>query len=603
MQMFSKNFNSIIRKKDKDIESEIINSYPVYFDVRNFNYIKSDNKYIGNLIVINYEKEMEETFLERILSLEVDLQMSIYMERQETSEIVKKITYHIGNTASDIKTTNENQTDSEVMETTYYDAKYIRKMLQVASENLYYVYIYISIYADDKEKLEEYIQKVEGAAIAAGLKTRRGIFREKQVFESCMPMLRNDKTIKKIARRNVLTSGAVALYPFISNELCDENGILLGVNEINKSVVMVDRFDSEKYKNSNMFIIGTSGSGKSYYAKLMAIRNRYMNISQYIIDPEREYSKICNKLNGSIINFENGNIINVMDIREKSKEDEESFLQNKINKLNTFFSLIFPNITLEEKSILEEKIIKCYEKKGITFDDKSLYTDENNNFIKNKKFKQSCDMPTLQDLYNIVKKERKLERIAILMKPYISGSMNFLNGYTNIDLSNKFIVADIYNVEEANLPAVMFIITELFWDKIKSSRSQRKVIYLDEVWRLISSNKETASFVFKMFKTIRKYGGAVTAITQDINDFFTLENGKYGRGILNNSSIKSIFQLEENDLNLLRENLNLSDEEIYKIQVAKRGTCLLCAGQNHMIVKIESSSLENKFISTDRKDL
>ena len=119
---------------------------------------------------------------------------------------------------------------------------------------------------------------------------------------------------------------------------------------------------------------------------------------------------------------------------------------------------------------------------------------------------------------------------------------------------------------------------------------------------MIGSNEETANFVLKIFKTIRKYGGAATAVTQDINDFFVLEEGKYGKGILNNSSMKCIFQLEENDIKILEKNINLSEEEVYKIQNAKRGKCLLYAGNNHMNLSVEASSEEHEYISTDRKD-
>lgn len=262
-------------------------------------------------------------------------------------------------------------------------------------------------------------------------------------------------------------------------------------------------------------------------------------------------------------------------------------------------------MTEEESSLLEEKMILCYEKKQITFDDESLYVENQGlqkGFLSNKRFKKSTDMPILSDLYKMILKEKRLSRISILMKPYVNGSMKFLNGYTNVKVENQLIVADIYSVPEENLPGVMYVITEFFWDKMRASRSQKKVIYLDEVWRLISQSEETANFVLKIFKTIRKYGGAATAITQDIHDFFTLEDGKYGRGILNNSSMKGIFQLEENDLKKLKENLNLSEEETYKIQNMKRGTCLLYAGFNHMIVNIEASQKEHEFISTDRRD-
>ena len=180
--------------------------------------------------------------------------------------------------------------------------------------------------------------------------------------------------------------------------------------------------------------------------------------------------------------------------------------------------------------------------------------------------------------------------------------MKYLNCYTNVNLSNKIVVSDIFDIEEKDLPIVMYIITEFYWDKIKENRAEKKILYLDEVWRLINSNRETAEFVFKVFKTIRKYGGAATAITQDINDFFCLENGKYGKGILNNSSIKVIFQLEENEMKVLSENINLSEEEKYKIQNAKRGDCLLYAGSNHLYIRVKSSEKEHKYISTDRID-
>lgn len=594
------NSNSNENVKKYDFLHEI---YPRKFDNTNPNFLKINDKYVSNLIVIDYDKEMEGIFLDKIISLEIDLQISMFYEKQSKTEVVKRITFNIGNTGAELKDVKNNQTDLEIMSTSYNDAKYIRKQLQIANEDLYYLYIYISVYADTMDDLNDDVQKLESIATGIGLKTRKALFRQKEIFDTVMPFMKNENTVKKYYKRNVLTSGIVGTYPFVSNELCDENGVLIGINDFNKSLVMIDRFDSDKYKNSNMCIIGTSGSGKSYFTKLMILRNRYLNILQYVIDPEGEYLKICNKLNGRVINFEDGKIINLMDIRENSADSKTGYLQNKINKLNTFFSLCFPMLTQDEKNLLEEKILKCYEQKGITFDDESLYKiDCKSKFISKKRFKRTEDMPIIEDLYKLISKDKKLKNIKNLLLPYINGSMKFLNGYTNVELSNQFIVADIHNVEEKNLSAVMFIITDFFWDKIKTLKSQRKILYLDEVWRLIGSNEETANFVFKIFKTIRKYGGAATAITQDINDFFTLNDGRYGKGILNNSSIKTIFQLEENEINVLKENLNLSDEEIFKIQNAKRGSCLLYAGNNHLYINIKASEKEHKYISTDIND-
>lgn len=144
----------------------------------------------------------------------------------------------------------------------------------------------------------------------------------------------------------------------------------------------------------------------------------------------------------------------------------------------------------------------------------------------------------------------------------------------------------------------MYVFVELFWDSIKVDRNTKKAIYLDEIWRLIgvTSNMNVASFIYKIFKTIRKYGGSAVAITQDISDLFSLEDGIYGKSILNNSSIKTFFSLEEENIKILSEYSNLSEKEKIEIKSLKRGECLMFVGENHILTKIESSEIEKKMI-------
>ena len=577
---------------------------PTSVDTKNPKYILIDNIYVSSIFVNNYNREMDGGFLDRLISSDVDFEMSIFYDKKNSYETIKSLTSYIGNSGANLKEANKNQLDIDLMNTSYENAKYIKKQLQVENDELYYLNIYILTSAKSLEELESNLQKLEGLAIGCGLSVRRALFRQDILYKCSLPILYNPKEIKEISKRNVLTSGIISTYPFLSNELCDDNGILIGTNALNNSIVMVDRFDSEKYKNANMCVIGSSGSGKSYFIKLMIARNRLLNIQQYIIDPDREYMDICAELGGTYLNFGKESIINIMEIRETLLDDGESFLQNKLQKLMTFFGIIFPDLSEEEKSNLEEKIIECYAEKGITFENSSLYSNnESGRLLLRKKFKTANDMPILGDLYNLINKDNSMKKIAKLLKPYVTGALKFMNNYTNIDLNNKLVVADIYNIEEQNLPMVLFTITEFYWDKIRENRGRKKIIYLDEVWRLINRNDDTANFVFKIFKTIRKYGGAATAITQDINDFFSLNNGVYGKGILNNSSIKCIFQIEENDLKILKEVINLSEIETYKILNLERGNCLMYAGRNHLLVKILASEYEHKFISTDRKDL
>lgn len=260
--------------------------------------------------------------------------------------------------------------------------------------------------------------------------------------------------------------------------------------------------------------------------------------------------------------------------------------------------MIFGEMDEEEKAIIEEKLIECYKLKGITFDDETMYKEKSINGKSTKVFKESKDMPILEDLYNILGKEDRTKIFQIKLVPFVKGSLKFLNNRTNIEINNKLIVADIYELGEENIKYGMYIFIELFFDKIKKDRSVKKAIYLDEIWRLIgvTSNKYVASFIYKIFKTIRKYGGSAVAITQDVSDLFSLEGGTYGKSILNNSSIKTFFSLEEENIKILCEYSNISEKEKIEIKSLKRGECLMFVGDEHILTKIESNEYEKNLI-------
>ncbi len=332
----------------------------------------------------------------------------------------------------------------------------------------------------------------------------------------------------------------------------------------------------------------------------MILRYRLLDIEQYVIDPEREYEKLAKNLNGTILKIgpNSDTYINILDIREESIEDGKGYLASKITKLIGFFNLIFGELDEEEKAILEDKIIKCYEKKNITFDDSSLYKTDENKVSIEPIFKESMDMPLLEDLYNVLGEDDSTKKMQIKLIPFVKGSLNFFNNYTNIELNNKLIIADVYDLGEENLKYGMYLFIDLFWDKIKNNREIKKAIYLDEVWRLIgvTSNKDVASFIYKIFKTIRKYGGSSIAITQDISDLFSLDDGTYGKSILNNSSNKVFFALEEENILILSKYTNLSEKEKIEIKSLKRGECLMFVGEEHILSKIDVADFEKEII-------
>ena len=349
--------------------------YPAYLNLQNPKYLEIDNLYYAGLMAVDYYREQTDLILKNLIETNIDMNISIFYEKQDSYKTIKELTYHIGNVGVEIKGNNENRQDIDLAAFTYNDAKYIRKEMQVNNEDLYFLYIYIVIYDKDIKNLEYFLNKIEGIAQSKGIQTRRSNFRQEEMFFATVPIMENGANIKEAARRNVLTSGLLATYPFISSTIFDENGVFIGTNIYNNSLVFIDRYNTEKYKNANICIFGTSGAGKSFYTKLLILRYKLLGIKQYIIDPDREYNNICEKMKGTMIKLgpTSNTYINILEIRKESiEEGENGYLATKISKLIGFFNLIFGEMDEEEKAILEEKLIETYKQKGITFNDDNL---------------------------------------------------------------------------------------------------------------------------------------------------------------------------------------------------------------------------------------
>lgn len=272
--------------------------------------------------------------LRNIIDSNISMTISCFYEKQDMYKTIKELTYHIGTVGVDLKTKNENTQDIDIAAFTYNDAKYIRREMQVNNEDLYFLYIYINIFSKDIKELEYLLNKTEGILQSSGMQTKRAYFRQEQCFLSCFPIALNHEDAKQVARRNILTSGLIGTYPFISSSVFDEEGILIGTNIYNNSLVFIDRYDTLKYKNANMCIFGTSGAGKSYYTKLMIIRNCLFQVSQYVIDPDREYSNLCKAMGGTILRIgpASQSYVNILDIRQESLEEDQSRISCNKNR-------------------------------------------------------------------------------------------------------------------------------------------------------------------------------------------------------------------------------------------------------------------------------
>ena len=250
---------------------------------------------------MDYYREYSDIILKNIINSNINMNLSIFYEKTDRFKTIRDLTYHIANVGVDLEKYNSSREDVDIAKFSYDDARFIRREMQLNNEDLFYLYIYINIYSENIDEVEYLLNKVEGLLESNGIQTRRANFRQEQVFLACTPLYENKVEIKNSSKKNILTSGIVSTYPFISSSIFDETGIFIGTNLYNDSLIFIDRYNREKYKNGNMIIFGTSGAGKSFFIKLQILRYRLMGIDQYVIDPEREYENITKNLNGVIL--------------------------------------------------------------------------------------------------------------------------------------------------------------------------------------------------------------------------------------------------------------------------------------------------------------
>ena len=482
------------------------------------------------------------------------------------------------------------------------------------NEDLFYMSVFVTVSARTYEELMWRKQQMTDMLKSMDMYVSDCSFQQEDALRTVMPFLQISPKLEKKSKRNVLTSGAASTYMFTSFEMSDDTGVLLGINRHNNSLCIVDLFDTKKNKNANLNLLGTSGAGKTFTMQLLALRMRMRGIQCYIIAPIKghEFRRACNRIGGQFIKIAPGSphCINIMEIRhtispemelidELDYSEMDSLLAQKIQQLMIFFSLLIPDMTNEEEQMLDEALIRTYGKFGITHDNDSVYEDRNAVPPKMKA------MPILGDLHEELQKNEMTKRIAVIVSRFVTGSAQSFNQQTNVDLSNKYIVLDLSELKGKLLPVGMMIALDYVWDKIKSDRTKKKAIMIDEIWQLIGagSNRMAAEFCLEIFKIIRGFGGAAISATQDLSDFFGLEDGRYGRAIINNSKNKIILNLEPDEAEFVRDTLKLTKTEIRSITRFERGEALICSNNSKVPVIIKASKEEQEMITTDRAEL
>ena len=345
------------------------------------------------------------------------------------------------------------------------------------------------------------------------------------------------------------------MFPFVSFDLSSESGILFGINQHNASLILFDRFSLPNY---NSVTFATSGAGKSYAMKLEVLRSLMVGTDVIVIDPEREFERLAHATGGSFfsVSLNSKHHINPFDLPPVGEDESPSdVLRSAIINLIGFFRVLLGEMSREEESIIDRAIHETYALKDIT---------PESSF-------ENIEPPLMSDFALVLSGVEGGEALSERLSQYTTGSWSgFVNQPTNIAMNRHFLVFSIRDMEQALKPAAMYIITRHIWNNVRRNLKKRLLV-VDEAWIMMQSD-DTASFLFGLVKRGRKYYLGVGTITQDVGDFL---NSRFGRPILNNSSLILLLRQSATSIDLIQEIFNLTDNEKFLLLEAAVGEGLL----------------------------
>lgn len=583
---------------------------PTAIDTKSRDHIVVDGVFHAYLYITGYgySTTVGSCWLAPLVEAGEGVNVSFSFTRQNREKILSKIAQTTMLNRSRMRDVGDTRQDYEELDSAITSGLYLKDVMNRQGEDFYYMHTLIEVVADDPDTLEQRVTAVEKLCVSVDMIARRCDYANEQGFLSALPLVTLDADIERKSRRNALTTGVAAAFPFVSYEHSDRNGIFLGLNLYNKSPVFLDPYDDYKYTNGNWWIGGNSGAGKSVTLQCLAGRLREQGKRVVCVIPKKghEFRPNCEQLGGLYLRLSpsSRDCPNIMAIRRRTLDAyagiqelaarDDSVLADKISRLIIWYSLQKKDLTEEDKNYLDASLVECYDRYGITFDNASV-VDESGVFK---------EMPIIPDWYNVLLEKAETKHLAVVLTRYVTGSAAAMGRRNHISIDNKYIVLDTSGMpDDLILPGIYWAI-DVANDIIMNTGGELSALIADELWSLVGagSNPLAAAYVQEMVKTIRGLGGIAITSTQGMQDLFSLEGGKYGKGILDSSRIKFVMQMEEQEARLIQQILNLSEEEVRQITRFRRGEGLLCIGYNHVPVAFHVTKKEYDAITTSPTD-
>lgn len=546
-----------------------------------FDYLKIGDQYFRTLFVAGYPRFVSANWLGPLVSFDHTLDVAMYIYPTHSAEVLDSLRRKVGEMEATIQSDmKRGRVIEPSVQVALEDALALQQELAKGSERFFQFGLYITIPAKSKEDLDKTTRQVEATLASLLIVSKKAVLQMEEAFKTTAPMGQD----RLIVTRNMDTTSLATTFPFTTSELSANEGILYGINEHNDSLVIFDRFTLE---NANTVVFGKSGSGKSYTIKLEIMRSLMFDTEVIVIDPENEYESLTHALGGEYIRFSFGSNtkINPFDMALLRHDEGESELNQKVLSLHGFFRVVMGELTPSEDAVLDQALILTYKQKGITPDPAT----------------QSKEPPLMEDLYKVLigMEDKTARGLADRIEKFVKGSLvGIFDQQTNVEIRNSLTVFSIRDLEEELRPIAMYLILDYIWTRVKRD-PKRRILAVDEAWYMMRY-KDSGEFLNSIAKRARKYYLGLTTISQDVEDFLSVELGKT---IIHNSSLQFLLKQSPSGIDMIAETFHLSEGERHLLLSADVGEGLMFAGPAHAAVRVIASPEEHELVTTKPQDL
>ena len=530
--------------------------------------------------VVAYPRYLTEGWIEPILNIEKELDISIVVHPIDTTETLKKFQKKVAEVQSQMNIKAEKgEVRDPQLEAAYRNLEELRDKLQQAEEKLFNVGLYLTVYGKDEAALNKAESDIKGILDSRLIYVKPALFQQEQGMQSIFPLGTDELLVHSKFNSSPLSS----FFPFTSFDLTSDSGILYGINRHNSSLVLFDRFSLTNY---NSVTFATSGAGKSYALKLEILRSLMFGTEVIVLDPEREYEYLAEATGGRFFNISlsSDHHINPFDLpAPQQDESPKDILRTHIIELIGLFRLMLGGLSAEEETVLDLAIQETYALKDITGD--SDFADQ--------------EPPLLSDFEMVLAGMDGSSSLIARLQKYTSGTWSgFMNKATNVDINQKFVVFSLRDMEDELKTIAMYIITNFIWGSVRR-RLAKRLLVIDEAWWMMKS-EDTASFLFSLAKRGRKYYLGIATITQDVDDFL---RSPYGVPMITNSSLQFLMKQSPTAIDNIQKTFNLTDEEKFLLLESSVGEGIFFAGLKHVAIKVIASYTEDQIITSDPSQL